>query len=275
MFCSNCGNEILENEKYCSQCGKPLVQDETDREKKNVKNNTPLLIGICCGVAVLIIGIFALGILFGRGDGDASKITDALADVSSQTEATTEKQSETTKKPVTTTKSAAKTTDSKGIVNPDESVMGGVFYVNPKEGLYLRKGPGKGYADIALLKQGDAVMESGYSSSSSGWMFVRLLDGSAYGWVSSEYLSTYNPAKGGIYEYYRYADSIETVVLEKEGLNLRTGASRSSTRLGTIPYMRSVKVIGYSAYDIDWVYVSVYLDGRTQYGFVDGSYLQH
>lgn len=275
MFCPNCGNEISENEKYCSQCGKPLVQDENGGEKKNIKNNTPLLIGICCGVAVLVVGVFALGLLFGRGNGSAGIATDAFADANSQTEATTEKQTETTKKPVTTTKSAAKTTDSKGIVIPDESVMGGIFYVNPKEGLYLRKGPGKNYTDIALLKQGVAVMESGYSNSTSDWMFVRLVGDSNYGWVSAEYLSSYNPAKGGINEYYRYANSVETVVLEKDGVNLRTGASVNSTRLGTIPYMRSVTVIGYSAYDINWVYVSVYLDGRTQYGFVNDSYLQH
>ena len=278
MFCSNCGNEIFEDEKFCSQCGKLLIQDEPVVEKKAANHNTSLLIGICCGVLAVIVVVFASGIAYGRGESAMAKTTVATTtEPSSVAEtSTTQKPTETTKKVETTTKAKnEKPTDSKGIVEPDEYMLGEVFYVQPREGLYLRKGPGTSYSYIALLDQGVAMTEIGRRSDSPGWCYVRLMNGSTYGWVCADYISLSNHYTGGLNEYYKYSNSFTTVVLEREGVNLRTGASTNTTRLGTIPYMRNVTVLGYSAYDANWLYVSVYLDGRTQYGYVDGRYLQH
>lgn len=274
MYCANCGKEIGENEKYCSQCGNPSAG--TAAQKTERKNNA-LIIGLCCAVAILVVGIFVVGVFLGKSDGYKIQV-DAPAESTEATEmSTTKKPVETTVKVTTTKASGTKPTDSKGIVEPDYPMLGSIYYVEPEEGLYLRKGPGKQYADLSILKQGTAMTEIGNRADSPGWTYVRLMDGVTCGWVSTAYLTYSNPNTDPelLYRYYYYSNRIDTVVLDKEGLNLRTGASRDCRRLGTIPYMRTVTVIGYSAYDVNWLYVSVYLDGRTQYGYVDGRYLQH
>lgn len=37
MYCRNCGNEILENDKYCFKCGKKILDDE---ERKSINSHT-------------------------------------------------------------------------------------------------------------------------------------------------------------------------------------------------------------------------------------------
>lgn len=283
MYCSNCGKEVSEEERFCSGCGKALK--ETNEEKKKPLANNMLIVGLCCVFAVLVVGIFAAGISFGKKDVPADGTTTSETTTEKEEEATTTTKATTTvkasqvttKKAQSVTASASKNlpTDSKGIVKPDAAIMGARYYVYPSAGLYLRTGPGTNYSEIMLLSQGTAVSEEGYRDDSPGWMLVRLMNGSTYGWVSKEYLSLNNPGNKSMNEIYEYEKPVSTIVLAEDGLNLRSLPSESGRVLGTIPYKRSISIIGYSAYDLEWIYVSVYLDGRTQYGFVNDRYVQH
>lgn len=44
MFCSNCGNEITEGQKFCNKCGNKIV-DEKSEEKKIKNENKDFTIG--------------------------------------------------------------------------------------------------------------------------------------------------------------------------------------------------------------------------------------
>lgn len=284
MYCSNCGKEVSEEERFCSGCGKALK--ETNEEKKKPLTNNMLIVGLCCVFAVLVVGIFAAGISFGKKDVPADGTTTSETTTEKEEEATTTTKATTTVKAsqVTTKKPEKATTaapvrnlptDSDGIVKPDKSILGARYYVAPSDGLFLRSGPGTNYSDIMLLSQGTVVGEIGYRDDSPGWMLVRLMNGATHGWVKSEFLSTSNTSQKGMDEYYKYDKSFSTIVLAEDGLNLRTLPTENSQILGTISYKRTINVIGYSAYDPEWLYVSIYLDGKTQYGFVNDRYVQH
>ena len=61
MKCTNCNNEIKENEKFCTNCG---TEVKVSNEKK--KGNVGLVIGIILGVLIFIILIVVIGILLSR-----------------------------------------------------------------------------------------------------------------------------------------------------------------------------------------------------------------
>ena len=44
MFCTNCGNELTDGQKFCNKCGTKLVSEKTD-EKKLDNTNTDFTIG--------------------------------------------------------------------------------------------------------------------------------------------------------------------------------------------------------------------------------------
>ena len=303
MYCSNCGKEVSSGEKFCSECGKNL-QGGNSENKNRSKNHILIIALLCCVFCVLIVGVFVGGILFNsyKTNTDVSEITVSVeeeSEVNEKETGTTEKQVSTTEKTTTTTEKQSTTVrttqattkkpqsvtaspaakklpaDSNGIVKPDSAIMGSRYYVYPSDGTILRSGPGTNYSEIMLLSQGTVVSEEGYRADSSGWMMVRLMNGSTYGWVRTGHLSTNNPGNNAKDQIYEYEKSFSTVVLAEDGLNLRSEPSESGVILGTIPYKRSINVIGYSAYDPGWIYVSVYLDGKTQYGFVSDSYVQH
>ena len=57
MFCSKCGNEIQEGEKFCSNCGEPINNTSKKNTKSlKAKNRMIIIIGILC----IIIVIFAV-----------------------------------------------------------------------------------------------------------------------------------------------------------------------------------------------------------------------
>lgn len=280
MYCSNCGKQVNENEKFCSECGKMLAEPEQSVQSETVeksevpvaKNNRGVIIGLCAVIAILavcIVAVFASGFMLGIKDEKTVVSTiEALKE-----ETTAEKETTTKKANTAVTNVTAKPTDSKGIVTPDYYTSEGYYYVKPKEGLFIRKGPGTNYGEITLLDRGVCVQYKGSRADSPGWYYVTVNSSAITGWVSAEYLTSTNPDSSMINKYYSYSKSFTGRVSEREGLNLRSGASTSSYIYDVIPKDRTVTVLGYSAYDSDWIYISVYLDGRTQYGFVKSEYV--
>lgn len=297
MFCSNCGKEISGHEKFCPACGNALQEQgdsfheqqnynfsqenstvNSNYNSNNKNNGNRIIIILLC----VLIGLLALGFVLVAAlsiGGNAEKTQQSSFTVESTTEKesekTTTKKSETTKKVETAKEnSETKATDNYGIVYPDYRIADERLYVEPREGLYLRKGPGKNYSRIRLLDRGVGVVVEGACNDAPDWSYVRVIDSSDYGWVNTSYLTSNRVQNYRKDQYFKYSSSYTVTVSDREGLNLRSEATKDSHRYGTIPYDRSMTVLGYSAYDSRWLYVSVYLDGRTQYGFVDSSYVR-
>ncbi len=73
-------------------------------------------------------------------------------------------------------------------VQPTELLDGYTVYYTTA-GLNLRSGPGKDYDRITTLDYGDKVQ---VAARENGWSFIKA--GGKFGWVSSDYLSTKEPA---------------------------------------------------------------------------------
>ena len=81
-YCSNCGNQITEKDKFCSECGFAVNnQNNTEIEKqmmlddkaqitqnKNLAGNTIKGIGIALVIIGLIVGVFSIIFIVGSGE---------------------------------------------------------------------------------------------------------------------------------------------------------------------------------------------------------------
>lgn len=295
-FCPDCGKEVNKNDRFCSFCGKSLQNFTTDfdnkKEKKERNDRLSSLLCVCAAVLVVVM-IGVAGVKFYNSykvekavSKDISEKEATEKTVSEYEEVTTEKTTEkttTTTKPTTTKPTTTKPTttkenrpkDADGIVMPDKSILGNKYFVNAEDGLYLRKGPDTQYDSIIRLVRGEALAMSGERADAPGWYYVFVSRSGEKGWVKSQELVTrfYEPDNMG--KYFEYKTPRKNKVNEPEGLNLRTKPTTSAEILGTIPDKREVEIYGYSAYDSDWLYISVYLDGKTQKGYVHGDYLTH
>lgn len=58
MYCKNCGNEILEDQKFCPKCGTEIIKKSVDKTKINPKKNTSkktqaIIACVCCLVLII------------------------------------------------------------------------------------------------------------------------------------------------------------------------------------------------------------------------------
>ncbi len=123
--------------------------------------------------------------------------------------------------------------------------------------LYMRTGPGGGYASIRIIPKGSQVSVLG---SSNGWYKVSY--GGSTGWSSGAYLkavATTAPAQE--------PSSAVSYRRTTANLNMRSGVGTSYGILATIPSGTTVPVSGTSG---GWYQVSY--NGKT--GWASGSYLQ-
>jgi len=78
MFCTQCGTELAEKDRYCSQCAKPTglgapPQPERPRLVRDVRNKK--IAGVCAGFAryldvdVVLVRIIWLALALGAGVG--------------------------------------------------------------------------------------------------------------------------------------------------------------------------------------------------------------
>ncbi|GER67487.1 N-acetylmuramoyl-L-alanine amidase [Weizmannia acidilactici] len=135
--------------------------------------------------------------------------------------------------------------------------------------LYMRKGPGKNYGTIALLKKGTKVTV--YSIKNS-WAYIQY--GSKKGYASSKYLKKYTKTGStasssgttGSTTPSTGSSSYQYEVVTASALNLRKSPGSGSTILKVLYYGDKVKVYSVSN---GWAYVAY----GTAKGYVSASYL--
>ncbi|MBQ7005906.1 MAG: SH3 domain-containing protein [Clostridia bacterium] len=160
-----------------------------------------------------------------------------------------------------------------GNVVPDIQAAGGYLYIVPENGLKLRTGPGEDYKETTFLARGEAVKELGKHSTSSGWSYVEIYNGSGFGWVETSKLAAVNPETSRQNKYYQYPSTYSATVEPEEGLRLRAAASTDAEIYEVMDQGTVVTVIGYSAYDVHWRYIRVTINGTKMEGFVHNDYL--
>ena len=68
MYCQNCGNKIIENNKFCTNCGTRLINNQTNEINNNIKKDSGLkiasiILGVI-GISTVLTFIFApLGVI--------------------------------------------------------------------------------------------------------------------------------------------------------------------------------------------------------------------
>lgn len=266
MVCKSCGKEVSDDTAICPQCG-DKIGGESDKKKYIV-----IAAVVCCAVALsAVVAVFAMGRSGGRSSISVSGRPQSITGKADSTteEKTTEKK-ETTTKPTTTRPEF----DSKGIVNPDTDVDGGVYYVQTGDSLHLRKGPAQKYDSQKLMKKGTALVKKGTKNGVSDWAYVQLeADPSTYGWVNTRYIYTRKPDTS-LTENYDQCTPFKAVVNDEEGLNIRSLPDEDDGSIkDTVSYNREITVLGYAHYDASWFYIKAELSGKTVYGFVLSDYL--
>ena len=232
------------------------------------KNNNNIIVAIVAVAAVVIVGLLAVFV--------TSSLNKTEEETTTTTEALTEETEDYEDYNDTDVNVDRTEYSSSGVVLPDYEISG-TYYVTADIGLVLRKGPGTNYSKILTIKYGNMVSAHGASLNVNGWYYVRYSNN--YGWVSSDYLSTIKPYtttkyKGDPYTYTRYNGIVIKYVQPRDGLNIRTGASKSCKKIATLPQDTEVRVLGDSTYDSNWVYVTAYTPyGDTYTGFVNRNYL--
>lgn len=241
----------------------------------NNTNNNNILVAIISVAAVVIIGLVAALVVFSM-DKPEKETTTTTTEATTEYEEDEDDDSYDVDIDVDVDRTEYSST---GVVQPDYSLSGTFYYVTADIGLILRKGPGKGYSKILTIPYGNRVSAEGASNSVSGWYYVYY--SGYYGWVSTQYLSTYKPYKTTTKSYdvddvFMYDSYYTKYVSPYKGLNIRTGASTSCYSLATLPQGTRVVVKGKSAYNGSWVYVTAYPPcGNVYSGFVSAQYLRY
>ncbi len=137
-------------------------------------------------------------------------------------------------------------------------------YVKAGGGLYLRALPST-YASSVLygtMPNGSYVTVIGKSPYYSDWVYVNY---NGYtGWANANYLVTYKPTTSS----YNYNGIGYATVSAGGGLNMRSGPSKNSSRVGNIPNGTTVYI---NYYDSSYSWAYVYYGGV--YGWVNTAYL--
>lgn len=79
MFCKQCGQELAEDTKFCSNCG--TSTDVSNKIKPKKKINKKLIIGLCIGIAglLVIVGLM-LAISSGNNTNNINKTPESVAE---------------------------------------------------------------------------------------------------------------------------------------------------------------------------------------------------
>ena len=141
---------------------------------------------------------------------------------------------------------------SSGATEAAQSAVGTVVNTG-SDPLNVRKGPGTGYSVIGSLEKGKTFDIVASAKDSSGTVWYKLTYNGAYGYVSSKYVQVSEKSEGGSSSGESGSSgsgSSEPVTFQmgtvntSSGLNVRTGAGTSYTRLTTLPNGTSVAITG-------------------------------
>ena len=140
--------------------------------------------------------------------------------------------------------------------------QGTTQYVNSTSGLNVRSGAGTTYSKIGTLEYKEKVT---VLSTSNGWAKINY--NGQTGYVSSSYLQTTVP--GGTTSENNNSSTTTTVkyVNATSGLNVRSGAGTSYSKIGSLDYKEKVTVLSTSN---GWAKINY----KGQAGYVSSSYLQ-
>ena len=140
--------------------------------------------------------------------------------------------------------------------------QGTTQYVNSTSGLNVRSGAGTTYSKLGTLEYKEKVT---VLSTSNGWAKINY--NGQTGYVSSSYLQTTVP--GGTTTENNNSSTTTTVkyVNATSGLNVRSGAGTSYSKIGSLDYKEKVTVLSTSN---GWAKINY----KGQAGYVSSSYLQ-
>ena len=140
--------------------------------------------------------------------------------------------------------------------------QGTTQYVNSTSGLNVRSGAGTTYSKLGTLEYKEKVT---VLSTSNGWAKINY--NGQTGYVSSSYLQTIVP--GGTTSENNNSSTTTTVkyVNATSGLNVRSGAGTSYSKIGSLDYKEKVTVLSTSN---GWAKINY----KGQAGYVSSSYLQ-
>ena len=140
--------------------------------------------------------------------------------------------------------------------------QGTTQYVNSTSGLNVRSGAGTTYSKLGTLEYKEKVT---VLSTSNGWAKINY--NGQTGYVSSSYLQTTVP--GGTTSENNNSSTTTTVkyVNATSGLNVRSGAGTSYSKIGSLDYKEKVTVLSTSN---GWAKINY----KGQAGYVSSSYLQ-
>ena len=140
--------------------------------------------------------------------------------------------------------------------------QGTTQYVNSTSGLNVRSGAGTTYSKLGTLEYKEKVT---VLSTSNGWAKINY--NGQTGYVSSSYLQTTVP--GGTTSENNNSSTTTTVkyVNATSGLNVRSGAGTSYSKIGSLDYKEKVTVLSTS---YGWAKINY----KGQAGYVSSSYLQ-
>ena len=140
--------------------------------------------------------------------------------------------------------------------------QGTTQYVNSTSGLNVRSGAGTTYSKLGTLEYKEKVT---VLSTSNGWAKINY--NGQTGYVSRSYLQTTVP--GGTTSENNNSSTTTTVkyVNATSGLNVRSGAGTSYSKIGSLDYKEKVTVLSTSN---GWAKINY----KGQAGYVSSSYLQ-
>ena len=140
--------------------------------------------------------------------------------------------------------------------------QGTTQYVNSTSGLNVRSGAGTTYSKLGTLEYKEKVT---VLSTSNGWAKINY--NGQTGYISSSYLQTTVP--GGTTSENNNSSTTTTVkyVNATSGLNVRSGAGTSYSKIGSLDYKEKVTVLSTSN---GWAKINY----KGQAGYVSSSYLQ-
>ncbi len=236
-------------------------------EKSSSGNKNALIIAIIAVAAVIVVCLVAIVITLANNNSNNNSVI--------TTQSTTQSTTQTTVPDTTTTSVYTPS----GYTSPDYAVAEYTQYVTADVGLILRRDPYQSDTNkVYTIKYRQAVTVMGRSNYATDWVYVR--HNGNYGWVNSQYLSSSMPSaattRSNSYssdEYFSYTYSWGAYVKPSAGLNIRSRATTSAYSYAVLPKGTYLTVLGYSAYNNDWYYVSAYYKGTTYYGFVHSDYV--
>ena len=88
MFCSNCGNELVELDNFCSKCGNPINDFQKINATKQFQENGRGMLILILGVLSIIFGPFTGIPAWVMGNSDRKKINFGLIPVNHKTKTT-------------------------------------------------------------------------------------------------------------------------------------------------------------------------------------------